>query len=313
MRIGKAVRPMLPKTLADKVPRPTKRPRSKPLATGRHPRTMLMLAGCVQPAMAPQINDATERVLDALGIKVVVASKVGCCGAIRHHLNDHDGALDEVRRNVDAWWPHLEAGAEAIVMNASGCGAMVREYGYLLRNDPAYATKAGRVSAATRDVSEVLVPFADLLASKLGAPSVRRVAWHPPCTLQHGQQIRGTVETLLTAAGIDVRLCAESHLCCGSAGTYSVLQPELATALRDRKLAHLAATEPEAIVSANIGCITHLQNGTATPVRHWIELIADALATGGPRKGLFPGETRQAARVKKGKGPKPIPDPLRPL
>ena len=198
-------------------------------------------------------------------------------------------------------------------MNASGCGAMVKEYGHLLRNDPAYADKAERVSASTRDLSEVLLPFTDFLAGKLNPPSTKRVAWHPPCTLQHGQQIRGPVEALLTAAGVDVKLCAESHLCCGSAGTYSVLQPALATALRDRKLGHLAATQPDAIVSANIGCITHLQGGTDTPVLHWIELIAKALATGGPRTGLFPGETRQAARVRKGPGPKPIPDPARPV
>ena len=312
MKIGKAVRPVLPAALATKVPSQPMKSQAAFVRT-THPQKVLMLAGCVQPAMAPQINDATVRVLDVLGIETVVASKAGCCGAIRHHLNDHDGALDEVRRNVDAWWPHVEAGAESIVMNASGCGAMVKEYGHLLRNDPAYADRAARVSALTRDLSEVLAPFADLLATKLSPPSTRRVAWHPPCTLQHGQQIRGPVESVLRAAGVDVKLCAESHLCCGSAGTYSVLQPVLATALRDRKLGHLAALDPEAIVSANIGCITHLQSGTATPVRHWIELIADALPSAVSRNGLFPGEIRQAARVRKGKGPKPLPDPQRPL
>jgi len=312
MKIGKAVRPILPKSLATKVP--AQGPDlQKSLKPNRHPRKMLMLAGCVQPAMAPQVNDATIRVLDAVGVEVVIAGKAGCCGAIRHHLNDHDGALGDVKRNIDAWWPHLEAGIECIVMNASGCGAMVKEYGYLLRNDPAYASKAERISAATFDLSEILVPFTDLLVTKLAPPPTRRVAWHPPCTLQHGQQIRGPVEALLTAAGIEVRLCAESHLCCGSAGTYSVLQPELATALRDRKLAQLAATEARTIVSANIGCITHLQSGTDTPVLHWIELIAGALRQGGPRNGLFPGEVKQAPRVRKGRGPKPIPDPRRPL
>ena len=311
MKIGKVVRPLLPEALATKVP--PKTAARKPFARGRHDRKMLMLAGCVQPAMAPQINDATERVLDALGVEVVVASKAGCCGAIRHHLDDHDGALDEARRNIDAWWPHLEAGAECIVMNASGCGAMIKEYGHLLRDDAAYAARAERITAMTHDLSEVLLPFTDALVTRLGVPSAGRVAWHPPCTLQHGQQIRGPVEALLTAAGVDVRLCAESHLCCGSAGTYSVLQPELATALRDRKLAGLAATEPEAIVSANIGCITHLQSGTDTPVRHWIELIADALMPGGSRTGLFPGEVRQSGRIRRGRGPKPIADPARPL
>ncbi|MEO8936057.1 MAG: glycolate oxidase subunit GlcF [Burkholderiaceae bacterium] len=312
MKIGKLARPLLPQALATKVPAKSSTSR-KAFKTTRHPRRMLMLAGCVQPAMAPQINDATERVLDAIGIETIVAAKAGCCGAIRHHLNDHDGALHEARRNIDAWWPHLEGGAEAIVMNASGCGAMIKEYGHLLRNDPEYADKAERISALTRDLSEVLLPFTDYLVSKLNVPKTRRVAWHPPCTLQHGQQIRGTVEALLTAAGVDVKLCAESHLCCGSAGTYSVLQPVLATALRDRKLANLAATRPEAIVSANVGCITHLQSGTATPVMHWVELIARALTTAGPRTGLFPGEVKQAPRVHKGKAPKPLPDPRRPL
>ena len=312
MKIGKVVRPALPAALASKVPGSTVE-KDRFFKPGRHARRMLMLEGCVQPAMAPQINDATVKVLDALGIEVQVARKAGCCGAIRHHLNDHDGALDDMRRNVDAWTPLLDAGAEAIVMNASGCGAMVREYGHLLRNDPAYADRAARISDATRDLSEVLAPMVDALVPKLGSPPARRVAWHPPCTLQHAQQIRGPVEALLTAAGVDVKLCADSHLCCGSAGTYSVLQPELATALRDRKVANLEATQPNAIVSANIGCITHLQSGTATPVLHWIELIAGALAKSGPRTGLFPGEMKQAPRVRKGKGPKPIPDPQRPL
>ncbi len=312
MKIGKVVRPILPEALATKVPPKTRASRES-IRPGRHARRMLMLEGCVQPAMAPQINEATVRVLDALGIEVEVAARAGCCGALREHLVDHDGALGNARRNIDAWWPFVEGGVESIVMNASGCGAMVKEYGHLLRNDPAYADKAARVGELTRDLSEILVPFTEALVAKMKSPSPRRVTWHPPCTLQHAQQIRGPVEALLGAAGVDVRLCAESHLCCGSAGTYSVLQPELATALRDRKLAHIAATEPQAIVSANIGCITHLQSGTATPVLHWIELVADALTTGGPRTGLFPGETRQAGRVRKGPGPKPIPDPRRPL
>ena len=323
MKIGKAVRPMLPAALATKVPPADAAHEGRAAFVPRsHPRRMLMLAGCVQPAMAPSINDATIRVLDAVGVETIVARKAGCCGALRHHLTDQDGALAEVKRNIDAWWPHVEAGAECIVMNASGCGAMVKEYGHLLRDDPVYAVRAERIAALTLDLSEVLVPFKDFLVTKLQRPSRRRVAWHPPCTLQHGQQIRGTVEALLTAAGVDVKLCAESHLCCGSAGTYSVLQPELSQALRDRKLAHLAATEPEAIVSANIGCITHMQSGTETPVMHWIELIADALGSDTlvahvpesvARHGLFPGEVQRAGPIKRGQGPKPIPDPKRPL
>ena len=187
--------------------------------------------------------------------------------------------LGNMRANIDTWWPHIEAGAEAIVMTASGCGAMVKEYGHLLRDDPAYAERAARVSAMTRDLCEVLPAFSDPLLQKAKPEAQRpRVAWHPPCTLQHGQQIRGAVEMLLTSLGVDVKLCADSHLCCGSAGTYSVLQPELAYRLRDDKLRNLQATQPERIVSANIGCITHLQSGTDTPVEHWIELVDRMLA-----------------------------------
>ncbi len=236
---------------------------------------MLLLDGCVQPAMSPNINAATARVFDRVGVQLLVAREAGCCGAIRFHTGDHDGGLDNMRRNIDAWWPHIENGAEAIVMTASGCGAMVKDYGHLLRDDPKYAERARRVSALTRDLSEVLPDFADELHTLAGAVprDSRRVAYHPPCTLQHGQQIRGKVEALLTGLGVEVKLCADSHLCCGSAGTYSVLQPELAYRLRDDKLAKLQATQPEAIVSANIGCISHLQSGTGTPVMHWIELV----------------------------------------
>ena len=279
MKMGQLVRPLLPASLKTKVP-PAQDAGIWP--TTIHARKMLMLDGCVQPAMAPNINSATARVLDALGVQLLVAPRAGCCGAIRHHLNDHDGAKDDMRRNIDAWWPAIEAGAEAIVMNASGCGAMVKDYAHLLAHDPAYAEKAQRVTALTRDLSEILPEFEAPLAVQVKArqagKSVKRVAYHPPCTLQHGQQIRGKVESVLRAIGVDVTLCADSHICCGSAGTYSVLQPELAFKLRDNKLAHLQATKPEEIVSANIGCLTHLQSGTAMPVRHWIELVDNALA-----------------------------------
>jgi glycolate oxidase iron-sulfur subunit len=233
---------------------------------------MLVLDGCVQPAMAPNINAATARVLDALGVQLVVAPKAGCCGAVRYHMNDQAGGLDDMRRNIDAWWPYVD-GVEAIVMTASGCGVTVKEYGHLLAHDSAYAAKAARISEMTRDLSEIMPQFEAELATRLQGKGGKRVAYHPPCTLQHGQQIRGKVEGVLRAAGVDVVLCAESHLCCGSAGTYSVLHPEIAHALRDRKLANLEATGAGEIVSANIGCLTHLQSGTDTPVTHWIELI----------------------------------------
>ncbi len=276
MKAGQLMRPLLPKALKNKIP--AKRD-AGPWPTMQHARKMLLLEGCVQPAMAPSINAATARVLDALGVQLIVASGAGCCGAIRYHLNDQDGGLDDMRRNIDAWWPHVEAGAEAIAMTASGCGVTVKEYGHLLAYDTAYAAKAERISGLAKDLSEILPAFEAQLQNKLCRKIKKRVAWHPPCTLQHGQQIRGKVEGLLRALGVDVQLCADSHLCCGSAGTYSVLQPELSYQLRDNKLTNLSATKSEMIVSANIGCLAHLQSGTETPVRHWIELIDAALAT----------------------------------
>ena len=273
---GEALRPILPVALRSHLPRAIAPAGVRPAQ--RHKRRVLMLEGCVQPALSPNTNSATARVLDRLGISITAAAQAGCCGAIRYHLNDHEGGLDDARRNIDAWWPYLEAGAEAIVMTASGCGAMVKEYGHLLAHDKAYAEKAARISSMTKDLSEIMPAFEVELQKKLADKITKRVAFHPPCTLQHAQQIRGKVEGVLRAAGVDVTLCADSHLCCGSAGTYSVLQPELSYKLRDNKLANLQATGAEEIVSANIGCITHLQSGTDTPVRHWIELIDRALA-----------------------------------
>jgi glycolate oxidase iron-sulfur subunit len=274
MKLGQAVRPLLPEVLRNKVPEARD---AGAWPTRSHVRKMLILEGCVQPAMSPSINAATARVLDKLGIQLQVAPKAGCCGAIRYHLNDQAGGLDDMRRNIDAWWPYVEAGAEAIVMTASGCGVTVKEYGHLLENDPAYAPKAKRISELTKDLSEIMPAFEAELAKQLTGKITKRVAYHPPCTLQHGQQIRGKVESVLRTCGIDVSLCADSHLCCGSAGTYSVTQPELSYQLRDNKIKNLEATNPEVIVSANIGCLTHLQSGTDTPVRHWIELIDQSL------------------------------------
>ncbi|PMS34478.1 glycolate oxidase iron-sulfur subunit [Trinickia symbiotica] len=273
MRLGQMVRPVLPPKLRDKVP-PRQRLLQWPQArTTGYKHKMLLLAGCVQPAMLPNINIATARVLDALGVQTIVEPEAGCCGAIRLHLGYRDESLDDMRRNIDAWWPHIEGGVEAIVVNASGCGATVKEYGHLLRDDPAYAEKARRVTELARDVAEVLGDFEAELTELGRRRGVHTVAFHPPCTLQHGLQVRGLVERLLGALGIEVRLPADSHLCCGSAGTYSILQPALAYALRDRKLDSLAALEPQMIVSANVGCIAHLQSGTPMPVAHWIELV----------------------------------------
>ncbi len=278
MKMGQLVRELLPDTLKSKVP-PKQDAGAWPTRT--HARKVLMLAGCVQPAMGPNINSATARVLDAAGIQTVVAAKAGCCGAVRFHLNDHPGGTADMRANIDAWWPHVEAGAEAIVMNASGCGVMVKDYGHVLKDDPAYAAKAARISALTRDLSELLPALVPVLKPKVAArlsAKVGQVAFHPPCTLQHGQKLKGGVEQHMAELGFSIQTArCEPHLCCGSAGTYSVLNPTIAYQLRDRKLGHLAELQPQVIASANIGCITHLQSGTSTPVRHWVEVLDDVL------------------------------------
>jgi len=248
-------------------------PRSRPAApwpAPRHARRMLALAGCVQPSLAPSINAAAARVLDRIGVSLLEVPGAGCCGAVRFHLNDQDAGRDDMRALIDAWWP-IEA--EAIVMTASGCGINVKEYGHLLATDAQYRGKAERISAMTRDLSEVVRPE-DLPQGR----NRGRVAFHSPCTLQHGLQIRGKVEALLTRVGYELVPVRDAHLCCGSAGAYSLLQPEIANELRSRKLAALEEGTPQAIATANIGCLTHLQQPTATPVRHWIELVDEALA-----------------------------------
>ena len=276
MKLGQLVRGLLPATLKNKVP-----PRQDTGAwpSRQHARKVLLLKGCVQPSMMPNIDSATARVLDAIGVQSVVAGKAGCCGAVKFHLNDQEGGKAQMRANIDAWWPHLEGpnAVEAILMNASGCGVTVKEYGHTLQDDAPYAAKARRISELTRDLSEWLPELAEKLSGKVNpqaAQACGQVAFHPPCTLQHGQQLRGGVETHLSALGFNVKVATnESHLCCGSAGTYSVLQADLAYQLRDRKLGHLSEMQPTVIVSANIGCITHLQSGTATPVKHWVEIL----------------------------------------
>jgi glycolate oxidase iron-sulfur subunit len=275
MKLGQQLRGVLPAALRNKVPAPQA---VRPWPVREHARKVLMLAGCVQPSMMPNINGATARVLDAAGIQTVVAASAGCCGAVRFHLNDQQGGLEQMRANIDAWWPHVQDGAvEAIVMNASGCGVTVKDYGHLLKDDAAYAERARRVSELTRDLSELLPALVPQLKDRVRADA-QTLTFHPPCTLQHGQQLRGGVERELGALGFKVTLAAsEPHLCCGSAGTYSVLQPDLSLQLRDRKLAALQQGEPQTIISANIGCITHLQSGTPTPVRHWVEVLDDAL------------------------------------
>ena len=281
MNLGRLVRPFMPSGIKRKIPLVKNKalhsqmnPYTRPNTT--HARKMLILEGCVQPGMLPNINSATARVLDALKIQLVSAPSATCCGALRYHLNDQVGGLDNAKQNIDAWWPMVESGIEAIIMTASGCGVMVKDYGHLLANDPAYAAKAKRISELTKDISEVMASLQNELVTLIGADQKPGVVYHPPCTLQHGQQIRGKVEGLLGSLGIGVRLCNDSHLCCGSAGTYSVTQPELSEQLRNNKLKNLKVACEESgadvIVSGNIGCITHLQQDEK-PVLHWIEIV----------------------------------------
>ena len=242
--------------------------------------------------MAPSINHATARVLDKLGISLVRADKAGCCGAIPHHLDDAHEAHAYVKRNIDAWWPAIETGAEAIVVTASGCGTMVAEYGHMLRNDAAYAEKAARVSLLYRDVSQVIererLTLSALLKAKTEIFPVdaevtkQKLAFHSPCSLQHGLKIRGVVESLLRDAGFELTHVPDGHLCCGSAGTYSILQSELSQQLLANKVKALESGSPDVIVTANIGCMAHIESGlharSKTPILHWIELIDRRLA-----------------------------------
>ncbi|MDZ4190405.1 glycolate oxidase subunit GlcF [Ectopseudomonas chengduensis] len=270
---GLALRPLLPAALKAKLPREI-RP-AKPRPAQQHARRVLMLEGCVQPGLSPNTNAATARVLDRLGISVTPIREAGCCGAVDYHLNAQEAGLQRARQNIDAWWPAIEAGAEAIVQTASGCGAFVKDYGHLLASDPAYATKAARVSALAKDLVEVLQSEP---LEQLQVRAEQRLAFHCPCTLQHAQKLGGAVEGVLTRLGFGLTAVPDSHLCCGSAGTYSLTQPALSRQLRDNKLNALESGKPDAIVTANIGCQTHLDGAGRTPVRHWIEIVEEAMA-----------------------------------
>jgi glycolate oxidase iron-sulfur subunit len=283
LRLGRAMRPLLPAVLRNKLPPrrvvgvPGPAERAAPIAVRQ--RQVLMLRGCVQPAMMPNIDRAAVRLLEASGIHTLFASAAGCCGAVRSHLGDQEGGLRDMRRNVDAWFPMISSGeVDAIVTSASACSLAIKEYGHALSGDVQYAERAARISALARDLSELLPELVPVLKDKMRIDAPQRLVVHSPCTLQHGQRLRGGIETHLRALGFEVSAPAgENHFCCGSAGTYSVLQPRLATQLRDRKLGELAKLEPHTIVSANMACIQHLQSGTPTPVKHWVEVLDEAL------------------------------------
>ncbi|MFP5300246.1 glycolate oxidase subunit GlcF [Cobetia sp. SIMBA_158] len=295
LALGVRFRPLAPGALADKIPlarerdRQAKPPTAPVTATPSDQllsRQVLMLEGCVQPGLAPNINAATARVLARFGIGVTPIQEAGCCGAIDYHLNAQQAGRARMRANIDAWWPAIEAGAEAIVQTASGCGAFVKEYGEMLADDPDYAERAARVSALARDMVEVLGEeiARDDRQSLAATPDQQPLAFHCPCTLQHAQGLGGEVEKILSQLGFTLAPVMEGHLCCGSAGTYSITQPELSRQLRDRKLEALEANGPARIATANIGCQTHLSSAGRTPVSHWIELVDDALPETLPQK-----------------------------
>ena len=277
LKTGQLLRGILPRRLREKIPPAARPPGAWP--EPRHARRMLALSGCVQPALAPSINAAAARVLDRLGISLIEAPGAGCCGALRFHLNDQPAGIEDMRRLIHAWWPLAERNdTEAICVTASGCGTTIAEYAHLFANDPDDRAHAARVSLLAKDISQIIAAEAPALEKLLGERKSRgAVAFHSPCSLQHGQQIRGVVESLLQKAGYELTRVADAHLCCGSAGTYSILQPHLSMQLRTLKIAALEAGRPAEIATANIGCLAHLQPATQRPVRHWIELLDDAL------------------------------------
>src|SRR4029079_466728 len=282
LKIGRSMRPLMPAALKRKIPQAGTENIDWPAP--RHHGKMLVLDGCVQPSLAPGINPATARVLDRLGIALVKEETAGCCGAVTFHLNRQDDGRDYMRRNIDAWWPHGEAGVDAIVTTASGCGTMVTEYGHHLAHDPHYAIKAAKISELSKDIGEIVFAEREQLekllekASNAASSAKPRIAFHSPCSLQHGLKIRGTVEAILVLAGFELTMVPDSHLCCGSAGTYSILEPELSQRLLKNKVAALESDEPSTIATANIGCLTHIQSGTAVAVKHWINILDERLS-----------------------------------
>ena len=286
--LARAVRPLLPPALKRRLPPPRSAlPQPPPTwPAARHARRVVLLEGCVQPALAPQINAAAAQLLDRVGISAIRAGASGCCGALSHHLSAHGEALGQLRRNVDALWPQVAAGAEAVVVAASACASMLSDYGRLLQAEPEYAARAARIGSLARDISQVLAAEAPVLAAALagatprGAQPPLRVAFQAPCSLQHALKVTGVIEPLLSAAGCTLTAVADGQRCCGSAGTYSILQPQLAARLLHAKVAALEAGAPEVIATANIGCLAHIRSGTSVPVRHWVELLAARVVDG---------------------------------
>ncbi|HEY6864154.1 MAG TPA: glycolate oxidase subunit GlcF [Burkholderiales bacterium] len=276
-RVGRALRPLLPAALRRSIPETVAEPGAWPAP--RHARKMLALAGCVQPSLAPDTNAAAARLLDRIGISLVEAPGAGCCGALRFHMNDQAAGLNDMRALIDAWWPYVQSRAvEAIVMTASGCGVTVKEYGHLLRDDPRYAERASKISAMTRDLAEVLDAELDRLAPLFAGSKGKKIAFHPPCTLQHGQRVKGAAERVLARCGFELTPVPDAHLCCGAAGTYTILQPELSEQLKQNKLSALASGGPELALTANVGCQVHLDSAGTLPVKHWVVALEERIS-----------------------------------
>lgn len=273
LKLGLLTKPLLPAALQKKIPQPQAK---APWPAQPYKRQMLVLSGCAQQVVTAQTNVAAARILDRLGIELLQEQKVECCGAVSQHLSATGEARRVIRHNIDRWWPHVEQGIEAIVITASGCGVMVKDYAHLMAQDADYADKAQKISELARDISEVLA--AEDLSALPSSQSGQRIAFHSPCTLQHGLQLNGVVENILQQAGFELTAVADAHLCCGSAGTYSILQPELSHQLLHNKLDNLQRPQPELIATANIGCQMHLATEAEVPVIHWLELIDQATA-----------------------------------
>ena len=271
LKVAKWFKPVLPVALKQKMPDVQQ---EQPWVNTSHQRRMLVVEGCAQSVLTPATNAAAARVFDKLGVQLVIAPKAGCCGALSHHLSAQEESLAMMRRNIDAWWPYIEQGIEAILSTASGCGVVIKDYAHLLKDDAAYAAKAKRVSALAKDISEVLAN--ENWSSISFAPKYKKVAFHSPCTLQHGQKLSGVVEGVLSDVGYKLSPVQDAHLCCGSAGTYSLLQPELSQQLLINKLSSLQENKPDVIASANVGCQMHLASQASAPVKHWIELVDEA-------------------------------------
>jgi glycolate oxidase iron-sulfur subunit len=275
---GRLLKPLLPRKLASKIP--TAHPAGV-WPAAKHPRKMLALDACVQRSLAPNIDAALARVLDRVGISLLRVPAGGCCGALPHHLSGEERALEIVRRNVDVWWPHVDRDVEAIVVSSSGCGVMVKDYGRLLEHQQGYRKRAKRIASLVRDPVEVIgqewARIAPAVALDLGS---RRVAFQSPCSLQHGMRLGGRVEEILQAIGLELLPVADAHLCCGSSGTYSLLQPKLSGELKAAKLGNLEKDRPDVIATSNIGCMTHLASDAKVPVRHWIELLDERMLGG---------------------------------